>query len=297
MATTVDAGTRQAAGDQKRRSRGRGARRPNWLGGAAGWLWLLIVIVPIYWIVITSFKTQSTYFLMNPLAPPTEPTLDNYQMVIESDFIRYFVNSVIVTLGAVVPAVLVSFMAAYAIVRAADSRRFLRWVNSLFLMGLAIPLQAAIIPVYLIVIRLHLYDTLLAIILPSIAFAIPLSVLVLSNFIRDVPKELFDSMRVDGASEWSTLRHLAFPLTRPALVTVSIYSGLAIWNGFLLPLILTQSPTQRTLPLALWTFQGQYSVNVPAVLASVVLTTLPILALYAISRRQLLSGLTAGFSK
>ncbi len=296
MATTLRAGTRQAAGDQKRRTRGRGARRPNWLGGAAGWVWLLIVIVPIYWIVITSFKTQSNYFAMNPLAPPTEPTLDNYRFVIEAHFARYFVNSVIVTLGAVVPAVLVSFMAAYAIVRAGDWW-LLRSVNSLFLMGLAIPLQAAIIPIYLIVIRLHMYDTLLAIILPSIAFAIPLSVLVLSNFIRDVPKELFDSMRVDGASEWATLWHLAFPLTRPALVTVSIYNGLAIWNGFLLPLILIQSPNQRPLPLALWAFQGQYSVNVPAVLASVVLTALPILALYVIGRRQLLSGLTAGFSR
>jgi len=296
VATTLRAGTRQAAGGQKRRSRGRSARRPNWLGGAAGWLWLLIVIVPIYWIVITSFKTQSNYFLTNPFAPPTEPTLDNYKVVLEADFARYFINSVIVALGAIVPAVLVSFMAAYAIVRAGD-QWLLRSVNSLFLMGLAIPLQAAIIPVYLIIIRLHLYDTLLAIILPSIAFAIPLSVLVLSNFIRDVPKELFDSMRVDGASEWATLWHLAFPLTRPALVTVSIYNGLAIWNGFLLPLILIQSPTQRTLPLALWTFQGQYSINVPAVLASVVLTTLPILILYAVGRRQLLSGLTAGFSK
>jgi raffinose/stachyose/melibiose transport system permease protein len=296
VATTLRAGTRPAAGGQKRRSRGRGARRPNWLGGAAGWLWLLIVMVPIYWIVITSFKTQSNYFQTNPLAPPTEPTLDNYKLVIESDFVRYFVNSTIVTLGAVVPAVLVSFMAAYAIVRAGDWW-ILRSVNSLFLMGLAIPLPAAIIPVYLIVIRLHLYDTLLAIILPSIAFAIPLSVLVLSNFIRDVPRELFDSMRVDGASEWGTLWRLAFPLTRPALVTVSIYNGLAIWNGFLLPLILTQSPNQRTLPLALWTFQGQYSINVPAVLAATVFTTLPILFLYAVGRRQLLSGLTAGFGK
>jgi raffinose/stachyose/melibiose transport system permease protein len=296
VATTLRARTRQAAGDQKRRPRGRVARRPNWLGGAAGWLWLLIVLVPIYWIVITSFKTQSNYFLTNPLAPPSAPTLDNYRFVIEADFVRYFINSVIVTLGAVGPAVLVSFMAAYAIVRGGDLW-LLRSVNSLFLMGLAIPLQAAIIPIYLIIIRLQMYDTLLAIILPSIAFAIPLSVLVLSNFIRDVPRELFDSMRVDGASEWSTLWHLAFPLTRPALVTVSIYNGLAIWNGFLLPLILTQSPTQRTLPLALWTFQGQYSVNVPAVLASVVLTTLPILVLYVVGRRQLVSGLTAGFGK
>ena len=188
-------------------------------------------------------------------------------------------------------------MAAYAIVRGRHGSRFLRGVNGLFLMGLAIPLQATIIPVYLIIIRLQLYDTLLAIILPSIAFAIPLSVLVLANFIRDVPKELFESMRMDGATEWGTLWRLAFPLTRPALVTVTIYNGLAIWNGFLLPLILTQSPDQRTLPLALWTFQGQYGVNVPAVLASVVLTTLPILICYAIGRRQLLSGLTAGFGK
>jgi raffinose/stachyose/melibiose transport system permease protein len=90
---------------------------------------------------------------------------------------------------------------------------------------------------------------------------------------------------------------LALPLTRPALVTVTIYNGLGIWNGFLLPLVLTQSPEQRTLPLAVWTFQGQYSVNVPAVLASVVLITLPILVLYVVGRRQLLSGLTAGFSK
>jgi raffinose/stachyose/melibiose transport system permease protein len=296
VATTLRAEVRQAAGGQKRRSRGRGARRPNWLGGAAGWVWLLIVIVPIYWIVITSFKTQSNYFQTNPFAPPSEPTLDNYRLVIEKDFARYFINSVIVALGAIVPAVLVSFMAAYAIVRAGE-QWLLRSMNSLFLMGLAIPLQAAVIPVYLIIIRLHLYDTLLALILPSIAFAIPLSVLVLSNFIRDVPKELFDSMRVDGASEWATLWHLAFPLTRPALVTVSIYNGLAIWNGFLLPLILIQSPNQRTLPLALWNFQGQYSINVPAVLAAVVLTTLPILILYVIGRRQLLSGLTAGFGK
>ena len=270
--------------------------RLNWLGGAAGWLWLLVVVPPLYWIVITSFKTQSNYFVTNPLALPGEPTLDNYRFVIESDFIRYFGNSIVVTAGAVVPAVLVAFMAGFAIVRGGDGW-FLRSVNGLFLMGLAIPLQATIIPVYLIIIRLHLYDSLLAIILPSIAFAIPLSVLVLTNFIRDVPKELFESMRMDGASEWGTMWHLAFPLTRPALVTVSVYNALTIWNGFLLPLVLTQSPDQRTLPLALWTFQGQYGVNVPAVLASVVLTTLPILALYVVGRRQLLSGLSAGFSK
>jgi raffinose/stachyose/melibiose transport system permease protein len=270
--------------------------RRNWLGGTAGWLWLVIVLIPLYWIFVTSFKDQAGFFTQNPFAPPADPTIENYKLVIQSDFPRYFLNSVIVTAGTIVPAVAIAFMAAYAIVRGAGSR-FLAGVNGLFLMGLAIPLQATIIPVYLLIIRMHLYDSLLAIILPSIAFSIPLSVLVLTNFIRDVPKELFESMRVDGATEWGMLRTLALPLTRPALVTVSIYNGLGVWNGFLLPLILTQSPEKRTLPLALWTFQGQYSVNVPAVLASVVLTTLPIVILYALGRRQLLSGLTAGFSR
>jgi raffinose/stachyose/melibiose transport system permease protein len=294
LRTDTDRATR-ASGRPKSSRRRQNLLHLNWLGGLAGWLWLAIVVIPIYWIVITSFKTQASYFSENPLRPPTDLTFENYKLVIESHFIRYFVNSVIVTAGAVVPAVLVSFMAAFAIIRGGG--RFLRSTNALFLMGLAIPLQATIIPIYLIIIKLKLYDTLLAIILPSIAFAIPLSVLVLANFIRDVPGELFESMRIDGATEWGTLWHLAFPLTRPALVTVSIYNGLFIWNGFLLPLILTQDPNQRTLPLALWTFQGQYSVNVPAVLASVVLTTLPILILYVLGRRQLLSGLTAGFGK
>ncbi len=270
-------------------------RRLNLPAGAAGWIWLAIIIIPIYYILITSFKSQAGYFSQNPLALPSEPTLDNYKMVLANDFGRYFLNSVIVTLGATVPAVAFSFMAAFAIVR--GNNRFLKSANTLFLMGLAIPLQATIIPIYLMIIKLHLYDSLLALVLPSIAFAIPLTVLILSNFIRDVPNELFESMRLDGCSEWQTMWRLALPLTKPAIVTVSIYNGLGVWNGFLLPLILTQSPELRVLPLALWSFQGQYSVNIPAVLASVVLTTLPILVLYIIGRRQLVSGLTAGFSK
>lgn len=279
----------------QRRSRP-AARRRNWAGGLAGWLWLAVVAVPLYWILITSLKAQSRYYASNPLVPSSDPTLENYRLVIESHFLRYFLNSVVVTVGAVVPAVVFSFMAAYAIVRG-WRMRVLRAMNGLFLMGLAIPLQATVIPVYLIIIKLHLYDSLPALILPSIAFAIPLSVLVLANFVRDVPKELFDSMRVDGATEWTTLWRLAAPLTRPAILTVTIFNALTIWNGFLLPLVLTQSPDRRTLPLALWTFQGQYGVNVPAVLAAVVLTTLPVLVLYAFGRRQLLSGLTAGFSR
>jgi raffinose/stachyose/melibiose transport system permease protein len=296
MATVTHHAANTMEPTERRHSSGRRLRRLNWFGGTFGWIWLIIVMLPIYWIVITSLKTQDTYFALNPMKPPSSPNFESYKLVIESDFVRYFLNSVIVSAGAVVPAVAISFMAAYAVVRGAGSR-LLKGMNAIFLMGLAIPLQAVIIPIYLIIIRLKLYDSLLAIILPSLAFAIPLSVLVLANFIRDVPKELFESMRMDGASEWGTMWRLALPLTRPALVTVTIYNALGIWNGFLLPLVLTQSPDQRTIPLALWTFQGQFGVNVPAIAASITLTTIPIVLLYAIGRRQLLSGLTAGFSR
>jgi raffinose/stachyose/melibiose transport system permease protein len=289
VATPVTAPPR--ASSRPRRVKG----RRNYLGGFFGWVWLAIIIIPVYYIVITTFKDQGAYFTQNPLALPNPPTLTAYQQVVEAGIIRYFFNSVIVTVGAVIPLVLFSFLASYAIVRG-DSR-LLRFSRSLFLLGLAIPLQATIIPIYLIITRIHMYDTLGALILPSIAFGIPLTVLILSNFIRDVPRELFESMRLDGCTDWQMAWRLAFPLTRPAIVTVSIYNGLNVWNGFLFPLILTQSPEKRVMPLALWAFQGEYQVNIPAVLAAVVLSTLPILILYIVGRRQLLRGLTAGFGK
>ncbi|HEX3198164.1 MAG TPA: carbohydrate ABC transporter permease [Propionibacteriaceae bacterium] len=276
-----------------RRRRVKGGR--NYLGGFFGLVWLAIIIIPVYYVVITTFKDQGAYFTQNPLGLPNPPTLTAYQQVVEAGIIRYFFNSVIVTIGAVIPLVLFSFLASYAIVRG-DSR-LLRFSRTLFLLGLAIPLQATIIPIYLIITRIHMYDSLGALILPSIAFGIPLTVLILSNFIRDVPRELFESMRLDGCTDWQMAWKLAFPLTRPAIVTVSIYNGLNVWNGFLFALILTQSPEKRVMPLALWAFQGEYQVNIPAILAAVVLSTLPILILYIVGRRQLLRGLTAGFGK
>ena len=291
--STVDTG---ASAPRQRRKRQRGKReRPNYLAGASGWIWLAIIILPIYYVVITSFKSQAGFFTSNPLLPTLEPTLDNYALVLNAGFTVYLLNSLIVTVGTVIPALLVSFMAAYAIVRGRG--KFISFTSTVFLMGLAIPLQATIVPIYLIITRMGLYDSLLALILPSAAFALPISVLILSNFMRDIPGELFESMRLDGASNWSILWHLVLPMTRPAVITVGIYNALQVWNAFLFPLILTQSPDKRVLPLSLWAFQGEFSVNVPAILASVVLSTLPLLVVYIFGRRQLLGGLTAGFSK
>ncbi len=269
--------------------------RPNVLGGLAGFAWLLVVLVPVYYVVITSLRDQEGFFSSNPLAPPADPTLDSYRLVLENDFLRYLGNSVVVTLATVLITVSVSLLAAYYVVRGGG--RLARLTYRSFLLGLAIPLQATIIPVYYLITQIQLYDTLWAIILPSAAFAIPLSVVILANFLRDVPNELFESMRMDGAGHWRMVWSLVLPLTRPAVVTVAVYDALQVWNGFLVPLILTQSPDQRVLPLALWSFQGQFTVNIPAVLAAVVLSTLPVLALYLLGRRQLIGGLTAGFGR
>src|SRR5215468_2810554 len=143
VTTTINATgtpTRQTQ-QHERPSRAGKLLKMNWIGGTLGWIWLVIVIVPLYWIVITSFKTQANYFFTNTFEPPSHPTLDNYKTVLDNDIIRYFLNSVVVTLGATVPAVIISFMAAFAIVRGVGNR-WLRWINNLFLTGLAIPLQA-----------------------------------------------------------------------------------------------------------------------------------------------------------
>lgn len=269
--------------------------RPNILGGLVGWFWLAVVILPIYYIIVTSLRPRSEYYSANPLSLPQSPTLQAYQEVFAADFVRYFLNSVLVTAATVAATVFVSLLTAYVVVR--NRGRFSRRLFNMLLLGIAIPIQGTIIPLYYLIVQLGLYDTLQAIILPGIAFSIPITVLVLVNFLRDVPNELFESMRLDGASDWTMLWKLVTPLIRPALVTVAVYDALTTWNGFLFPLILTQSSDKRVLPLSLWSFQGAFSVNIPAVLAAVVLSVLPLLAAYIVGRRQLVSGLTAGFSK
>lgn len=275
-------------------NRGTG-RRPNIIGGTLSWIWLIVVLLPIYFIVVTSLRRQSAFYRENPFSFPSEPTLEAYRLVLENDFLRYFANSVFVTVLAVVIVLAVSLLAGYVIVR--SSARFARQTFDLYLVGLAIPLQATIIPVYYLIIQMGLYDTLWAIILPSAAFAIPITVLILVTFMRDIPASLFESMQIDGATDWRILWSLTLPMVRPALVTVGIYDALTVWNGFLFPLVLTQSSENRVLPLSLWSFQGEFTTNIPAVLAAVVLSVLPLFAAYVFGRRQLVAGLTAGFSK
>jgi raffinose/stachyose/melibiose transport system permease protein len=267
----------------------------NFPGGVLGLVWLGIVVVPLYWVLVTSLRDPKAFFLTNQFSLPLPPAVGNYVRVFEVNFLGYLMNSVIVTAAAVVLTMVVSFLAAYVIVR--NDMPFSRNVFSLFLLGLAIPIQAAIIPVFYMISKAGFYDTLLALIFPSAAFAIAITVFILSNFMRDIPRELFEAMQVDGANHWLVLRRLVLPLSGPALMTVAIYDSLNVWNGFLFPLVLTQSAPNRVLPLALWSFQDEMTINVPVVMAAVVLTSLPMMTLYIIGRRYIVAGLTAGFGK
>jgi raffinose/stachyose/melibiose transport system permease protein len=271
-----------------------GLRELNHLGVIGGLIWLAIVFLPVYWMAITSLRHESGYLTQDPIAP-TRPTITQYRHVIDVGFLSYLRNSAIVTAGVLALVMVSSLMAGYAIVRGRG------WIATstfrLFLVGLAIPLQAAIIPIFYLVGKMHLYDTLPALIFPTAAFSLPISILIMVNFLRDVPAALFEAMKIDGASEWQMLWRLAAPLSRPALLSVGIFSALNAWNGFLFPLVLTQSSSKRVLPYALYDFQTQFNINVPAILAAVILTTAPVLLLYLIGRRPLLQGLTAGYSR
>lgn len=260
-----------------------------------GVLWLIFALYPILYMLFTSLRPQQNLFTDAPWSFPSHPTLENYANVLENGFFTYFSNTVFVTVVSVFVIVVVSLLAAYAISQARS--RYTRIIFNFFLLGLAIPLQATIIPIYAIVTDLHLYDSLFALILPSIAFGIPLSILVLVTYIRDIPNELHESMLLDGATHRRILYNLVLPLSRPAIITVVIYETIQVWNSYLFPLVLTQSQSVAVLPLSLANFRGQFTTNVPAILAAVFLSAAPIILLYIFGRRQLLGGLMAGFSK
>lgn len=287
----VSAETTGGTGKATRRRRGGREVVPILLG----LVWLFVAFYPVLFMLGASLRTQESFLGGGAWLPPLRPTLENYALVLSSGFWLYLLNSLFVVGVSVVLIVATSLLAAYVIARIRG--RVVQTVFNVFILGLAIPLQASIIPIYILMIQLGAYDTLLALVFPFAAFGIPLTVLILVNFLRDIPKELYEAMILEGGTHWQILRNLVIPLSRPALVTVTIYNALQVWNGFLFPLILTQSPNVRVLPLALWTFRGEFTINIPAIMAAVFLSSLPIIFLYVIARRQLLSGLTAGFGK
>jgi xylobiose transport system permease protein len=271
------------------------ANRPNYVAGGLALVWLVIIGVPIYVMVSWSLQTRDSFLDRGPLAIPASVTFQNFIDVMNSGFVRYLLNTVIVTASCVVLTLVVAVPAAYAIVRS------LSWFSGamfrIFLAGLAIPAQATIIPLYLIINRMQLYDSLTAVILPTVAFGLPLVVLVLVGSLRDVSTELYDAMTVDGAGPFRIMWQLVIPMSKGAIAAVGTYTALGAWNQFLFPLVLTQDPSMRVLTLSLTSYKQQYQINVPGMMTAVLLTALPVFVLYLVARRWLIAGLAGVGSK
>lgn len=251
--------------------------------------WLVVVIAPIYYMVLASLRSQGTYLTANPWLPRGGLTLGEYGTVFGAGLGRYLLNSVILTAVCIVLTLSLCLGAAFRIVR--RSTRAAGVTFRILLLGLAIPIQAIIVPLYLLVLKLHLYNTLLALMLVMSAAAVPVSVLIMVSFVRDIPRELIGAVLVDGGSEWTVFRRLIVPLSRPVLATLAIYDGLNVWNNFILPLVLTQSNSVAVLPLGLTKLEGLYSVNVPAIMAAVLLSVLPLVVLFIVLRKQVMRSL------
>ncbi len=276
--------------------------RNNWTArfGAfvLGTIWLCIVLFPIYYMVLASFRSQTQYLSANAWLPEDGLSISSWSTIFSSGTGLWhdFLNSVIYAAGTIVIVATLSLVAAFRIVQRGS--RFSAVSFRLILFGLAVPIYAILIPLYVITLKLHIYDSLFGLILVTSASLIAVAVLLTVNYVRMIPNELYDAMAIDGAGEWKIFYRLVWPLARPVVGVVSIFAGLGAWNNFVLPLILTQSNSDTVLPLGLFkisTTASGYGVNVPVVMAGVVLSVLPLLFLYIALRRQFVRGI-GGFA-
>ena len=259
-------------------------------------LYTLVALVPIALIVMNSFKTRKAIF-DSPFTFPNSETfsLKGYETVWErANFVRYFFNSFTVTVVAVGLVVLLGAAAAYAL---AEYRFTGNTFLTLFLaIGVMIPIRLGTVSILKLMVSLHLVNTLVALILVYTAMGIPLAVFILAQFFRQVPQDLKDAARIDGAGEYRVFS-LTLPLVRPGLAAVAVFTMLPVWNDLWFPLILAPGESTKTVTLGVQVFLGQFVSDWQSVLAALTLAAIPILLLYVVFSKQMLSGITEGAIK
>ena len=257
----------------------------------------VLALWPILLVLMNSFKSRDAIF-DDPLAWPTAQTFSmvGYNKVLgHSDVLHYFSNSAVVTVASLFFTLLFGAMAAWALTeyRYAGSR-LLRFF---FAFGIMVPIRLGTVSILQMMVDLQLVNTLTALVLVYIAQGLPLAVMILSEFLGQVPKELKDAARCDGVGEFRIFFQVALPLIRPAMATVAVFTMVPIWNDLWFPLILAPSDQTQTITLGIQQFVGQYATDWNAVLASLSLAIVPVVTLYAIFSRQLIRGITAGAVK
>jgi raffinose/stachyose/melibiose transport system permease protein len=250
------------------------------------------VVLPLLVVLFGTFKTLPQLF-DSPLSPPSSPSLDNYRRAVDEGGLgSAFVNSLVVTAGAVTLTLVVASLAAFFCARVPGRTGWI--VFGVLVAGLAVPAQAAIVPQYVLFDRLGLTDSLLGLILVDTTMTLPTAVFILGGFLRSIPGELYEAAELDGAGPLRAFRSIALPLTRPALATTGIFLFVMDWNDLLYPLLFVRSEEHRTLPLALLNFQGEFLTQYPLLFAGVVIASAPVVVVYVLLQRYFVSGLTAG---
>ena len=258
-------------------------------------LFSIAIIVPLMVVVFTTFKSTSEVF-SNILGLPSNWSIENYVAIfVEQPMSRYFMNSVIVTLFSVsITLVLASFI-AYSVTR------MLGWIGivifSLFTLGMMVPAQVNMIPLYQLVYQLGLTNSLTGLILVNTAVTLPVAVFILSGFMKSLPKTLFEAATIDGANEWRIFSKIALPLSVPSLAATAIFLFVMHWNDLLYPLLFITNSDYKTLPLALLEFQGEYATNYPLLFTGVLIASAPMIIAYIFLQRYFLAGITAGSVK
>ena len=258
-------------------------------------VWLAVTTLPFLFVILTSLKSQEESFSTSAWALPQRVDLSQYESVLHGPFFTYLRNSFFVVGVSVLLIVLLSSMAAYAFARL--DFPFGKTLFGLVVAAMIVPIHATLVPIYLLIRNLGLYDTEFALIGPYVAFSLPISIFILTEFMKQIPRELEEAACLDGCGPLKIFWRIYFPLSTPGLATVAIYNAVALWNEFIFAYVLTSTPGHRTLPLAIWDFQGQYSSNVPAMLAVVTLTSLPLIAVYAFGQERVIKGMMAGSLK
>jgi alpha-1,4-digalacturonate transport system permease protein len=247
-----------------------------------------VILAPVLWFVLSSFKDATDLGARPPKILPTRWAFENYTEAFQMyNYMRYFMNSVIVTTVATFLTLLINSMAAYAF-----AKYNFRGRDGLFVMTLAmimIPLQVILIPIYLVVSSLGLVNTYWGMIIP--AAATPTGVFIIRQYMLTIPDELIEAARIDGAGEFRIFARIVLPLCRPALAVVAIFSILWRWNDFLWPLLIAQKEELYTLPVALALLNGQLVVPYNIVLAMSVMSIIPVLFMFVFMQRQIVQGI------
>jgi raffinose/stachyose/melibiose transport system permease protein len=258
-------------------------------------VWLVIAGAPFYYLITISMKSQGEFLTGSLFKLPERFSFQNYITVMRGVFFGYFFNSVFVLAVSLFLLLTISAFAAYPLSRLRFALN--KPIFSLIVAAMSIPIHITLIPVFSLSVRVGLYDSLYALIGPNVAFNLPLSVFVLTAFMKGISHEMEEAAEIDGCGKFSTFFKIIFPLARSGLATLGIYNGVVIWNEFSFAMVLTQSPARFTLPLSVWTYQGQYTMDVPLIMSLLVLASLPIILLYVFGQDKLVKGMMAGAVK